>query len=675
MDVFKDALLLFIIPFIKKNGSDVDPDDIVRLIKLPPDSSYGDYSVTSYYLAKYGFKGSPEHIALEFLNYAQINFARLRDFFDKVDVKGPYVNFFVHKEKFISFTVKNVLEDNDNYGKGYLDKSKRVVIDFSSPNIAKPFGVGHLRSTVIGMSLSNIYEFCGYDVLRVNYLGDFGTQFGKLITAFCRFSDIDFCEFEKDPIKVLYKLYVRIHTEAQKDSSIEEDARSRFKSLEEHILKSKRAIGQYLKELQDGSNFQQGKNEQSDIKITADNKDNFCGSNAGQYDIWRLFRVLSIKEFKRIYSLMGIKFDVYEGESQSAEFANEVVQILRRAGLATESEGAVIVPIKNMKTPALIAKTDGASLYLSRDIVTALLRMAKYDYDKILYIVGSEQSLHFNQLRSIFDVLKEKKDMLNNNPVFQQYASSVSGKLVHVKFGRIIGMSTRKGNLVFLEDYIDEARLKALEKLKERDNPNGRAASNLACGGEENIFTPDENESTALKVGIGAVIFNDLKTRRNVDVKFSWDNVLSFEGQTGPYLQYTVSRINSLISKLIKEKVKGVDSEALSIFSDINNVNGHFNKGFLISEDDDDFNELFLIAKQIAIFKDNVEQALNLNEPSIISSYVLELAAIFNKYYQNYRLMGREVEYIKSRLYLLTAVKIVLTAALRLLCIPILERM
>lgn len=658
MDIFKDTLMLFIAPFIKeKNKSDIDSNDMEKLIKSPPDYSYGDYSVASYYLGRYGFKGNPEHIALEFLNYAQANFGQLKDFFSKVEIKGPYVNFFVHKEKFISLTIKDILKNKDNYGKGHIGKSKRVIVDFSSPNIAKPFGVGHLRSTVIGMSLANIYEFCGYDVLRVNYLGDFGTQFGKLITAFCRFNDIDFCEFEKDPIKVLYKLYVRIHAEAQKDDSIEEDARLRFKRLEENMLKSKRAIEGHLKDLQNGGKLSKGEDGQSDIKITAGNKDDFCGNDVGQYDIWRLFRALSIKEFKRIYSLMGIKFDVYEGESQSAEFANEAVKILREAGLAVESEGAVIVPIKNMKTPALIAKTDGASLYLSRDIVTALLRMAKYDCDKILYVVGSEQSLHFKQLFSIFDILKDRKDTLKSNPVFQQCASSVSGKLIHVKFGRIIGMSTRKGNLVFLEDYIDEARLKAMEKLKERTDSG--TGLNSTCDG-------DETESAALKIGIGAVIFNDLKTRRNVDVKFSWDNVLSFEGQTGPYLQYTVSRINSLVSRLIKEKAECANS-ALS--------DARFDKDFSISEEDDDFNELFLIAKQISIFKDNVEQALNLNEPSVVSSYVLELAAIFNKYYQNYRLMGRDIEYIKPRLYLLTAVKIVLTGALKLICIPILERM
>lgn len=689
MDIFKDTLILFVVSFIKeKNKMDIEPKEAEKLIKLPPDSSYGDYSVTSYYLTKYGFKGKAEDVASEFLNYAQVNFEQINGFFSKIEIKGPYVNFFVHKEKFISITVKNVLKHGSAYGKGHLNKPERVIIDFSSPNIAKPFGVGHLRSTVIGMSLANIYEFCGYDVLKINYLGDFGTQFGKLITAFCYYDDIDFHEFEKDPIKILYKLYVRIHKEAQEDSILEEDARLRFKRLEENILKTKRALEKYLENLQNGTNISRKEDNWSTINITAKNKNDFCRTEDGQYNIWSLFRGLSIEEFKRIYNIMGIRFDVYEGESQSAEFANEVVEILYKTGLAMESEGAIIIPLKDIKTPALIAKSDGTSLYLSRDIVTAVLRMAKYGYDKMIYVVGSEQSLHFNQLFNIFDILKDSKNRLNNNPIFQKYASSVSGKLVHVKFGRIIGMSTRKGNLVFLEDYIDEARLKAMEKLKERDDISNNANDVTSFNREQDekdIFTLDEKESTALKIGIGAVIFNDLKTRRDTNVNFNWDNVLSFEGQTGPYLQYTVSRINSLISRLIKKNgndIAGITRINDIMFNTITDIKGtgvgvgvSFDDEFSISERDSDFNEIYLIAKQISIFKDNIEGALNLNEPSIVSSYVLELASLFNKYYQNYRLIGRNSEYIKPRLYLLMAIKAVLTNALKLLCIPILERM
>lgn len=681
MDIFKDTLILLITSFIKEEKQlDIEPKEAGKLIKLPPDNSFGDYSVAAYYLAKHGFKDKPDDLAVEFLNYARFNFEKISDFFGDVEIKGPYINFFVLKEKFISIMIKNVLRHGDDYGREYIKETKRVVIDFSSPNIAKPFGVGHLRSTVIGMSLSNIYEFCGYDVLRINYLGDFGTQFGKLITAFCRFDDINFSEFEREPIKVLYKLYVRIHKEIQDNGVLEEDSKLRFKGLEDNMLKTKRDLKKQLEDLQNGENSSDKENIWLDIKLTPENKSYFCDSSAGQYDLWKLFRGLSVEEFKRIYDLMGIKFDAYEGESQSAEFANEVVELLHKGGLAVESEGALIIPLKDIKTPALIAKSDGTSLYLSRDIVTAVLRMAKYRYDKMIYVVGAEQSLHFNQLFGIFDMLKEEQNVFADNPVFQKNAVSVSGRLMHVKFGRIIGMSTRKGNLVFLEDYVEEAKIKAFEKLSERESLSNNCGTKEDFNnyGDENLEKTlkfDEKSAAALKIGIGAVIFNDLKTRRNMDVNFNWDNILSFEGQTGPYLQYTVSRINSLIAKLIKEKDSGLTDAILDYAKTNKKSAANLDKPFLIFKSDEDFNELFLLAKQISIFKSNITDALNLNEPSIISSYVLELAALFNKYYQNYRLMGNSSDYIEPRIWLLIAVRIVLINALKLICIPVLERM
>ena len=318
MDAFKENLISLITSFIReKNKQDIDREEAEKLIKTPPDASYGDYSAASYYLAKYGFKGNTGDVASEFLNYAQTNFEQIKDFFSKIEIKGPYVNFFVHKEKFIRVIVENVLKHDNDYGRSLPRKPEKVIIDFSSPNIAKPFGVGHLRSTVIGMSLANIYEFCGYNVLKINYLGDFGTQFGKLITAFCRYGDIDFHEFEKDPIKALYGLYVRIHKEAQTDLSLEEDARLNFKRLEENILKYRRALEKHLENLQNSANIQKKEDECPDIKITAENKSAFCGTGTGQYDIWRLFRSLSIEEFKRIYNLIGISLMFMKGNPKA----------------------------------------------------------------------------------------------------------------------------------------------------------------------------------------------------------------------------------------------------------------------------------------------------------------------------------------------------------------------
>ncbi len=690
MDIFKKNIAAFIGNIIKdKTKSAIPEEESEKLIKQPPDSSFGDYSLASYYLAKYGFKGKPEAIAAEIFAAASANFETakaLEDVFDKIEIKGAYVNFFVDKEKFIYSTLKEVAEKGEYYGRNIPDKPLKVVIDFSSPNIAKPFGVGHLRSTVIGMSLSNIYEFCGHKVVKINYLGDFGTQFGKLLTAFCRYGDINFNEFEKDPVKVLYKLYVRIHKEAERDESIEQEARERFKKLEELLIKNN-ALGledyiEYLESvhtgvktgiftaaLNKGATDIKGDMKDGPAKISQKNKSSFCAGD-GPYLLWQIIRNLSIEEFTRIYELMGIKFDDYEGEGESGLFSGEIVNLFFKSGLAVESEGAVIIPLNDVKTPALIAKSDGTSIYLSRDIVTAVLRMAKYNYDKTIYVVGSEQSLHFNQLSGIFRLLKDKIDKIKDNPNFKKYASIIDGKLVHVKFGRIIGMSTRKGNLVFLEDYIEEAGIKAKEKLAEGPKILNDAAD------------------AALKIGIGAVIFNDLKTRRTTDVNFNWDNVLSFEGQTGPYLQYTVSRINSLMSKLGDDTPEEkpfsgsayssscpASSSGLTDENALMPLESDSKRKFAVSKNDADFDDIFSIVKQISYFESAVREALEQDEPSAVSSYALELAAFFNKYYQNYRLIGNDSAYILPRFYMLSAVRTVLSSALKLLCIPVLDRM
>ena len=698
MDIFKKKLVSFIKSVIKeKKNVDISDEESEKLIKNPPDVSFGDYSLAAYYLPRYGFKGKPEDTAEEIFNFFEPDFAYIEELFDKIEIKGAYVNFFVNKEKFSSFVVRDVTDSGGDYGRGAPEKPLKVIIDFSSPNIAKPFGVGHLRSTVIGMSLSKIYDFCGHNAIKINYLGDFGTQFGKLITAFCRYGDIDFSEFEKDPVKILYGLYVRIHKDEQADATVEEEAKKRFKTLEDFISLNKRSFEEYLGGVNsvvnniNGKNIENGSVGEADdayvlgnMKLSGENKNFFCGTPEGQYNLWKLFRKLSIDEFKRIYESIGIEFDAYEGEAYSAEFSKDIKEILLESGIAEISEGAVIVNVKGVKAPALIAKSDGTSLYLSRDIVTAVSRMAKYNFDKMIYVVGSEQALHFSQLFGIFGKLKENIQKIEDNPNFKNYASIIDGRLVHVKFGRIIGMSTRKGNLVFLEDYIEEARLKAQEKLEERlkileDNLSAEindAAKKLTEGMEgikaakENVEkqsliherTESENKQiylTSLKVGIGAVIFNDLKTRRTTDVNFNWDNVLSFEGQTGPYLQYTVSRINSLLKRLSGNE-KDLKNAAQS---------------FSFSKSDTDFDDIFLIAKQIYGFKTALHSAVEQNEPSVLSSFALDLASHFNKYYQNYRLIGNAQEYIEPRFFMLSAVRTVLIRILNLLCVPVLERM
>ena len=673
MDIFKETLKTFIVNIIKEEKKiDVSKTQAEKLIKNPPDDSFGDYCFAAYYMQSYGFQGKPETAADALYNLCIGRFDEIADLFDKIEIKGAYVNFFVKREKFVSEIVKEVIDFGSDYGRGVPEKPLTVVMDFSSPNIAKPFGVGHLRSTAIGMSLSKIYEFYGHKVIKINYLGDFGTQFGKLITAFCRYGDINFYEFEKDPVKVLYELYVRIHKDEQTDLTVEEEAKNRFKTLEDFMSVNKRSFEEYLGTI-NGEGNTTTKNIDSGLAAEADtssvsenlmlseeNKNFFCGTAEGQYNLWKIFRKLSIEEFKRIYQSIGIEFDSYEGEAESAEFSKDIKEILLESGIAEISEGAVIVNVKGVKAPALIAKSDGTSLYLSRDIVTAVSRMAKYNFDKMIYVVGSEQALHFSQLFGIFGILKEDAEKIKDGKNFKYFASMIDGRLVHVKFGRIIGMSTRKGNLVFLEDYIEEARLKAQEKLEERlkileDNFN-------LIHERKNERTESENKQiylTSLKVGIGAVIFNDLKTRRTTDVNFNWDNVLSFDGQTGPYLQYTVSRINSLLKRLNGNETYLKNTA----------------QSFSFSKNDADFDDIFLIAKQIYGMKTAVHSAVEQNEPSVLSSFALDIASYFNKYYQNHRLIGRDYDYVKLRIAMLISVKTVLVSILNLLCIPILEKM
>ena len=704
MDIFKETLKTFIVNIIEAEKKiDVSKPQAEKLIKNPPDDSFGDYCFAAYYMQNYGFQGKPETAAVDLYNLCSGRFSEIAGLFDRIEIKGAYVNFFVKREIFVSEVFKEAVDSGFDYGRDVQEKPLTVVIDFSSPNIAKPFGVGHLRSTVIGMSLSKIYEFCGHKVIKINYLGDFGTQFGKLIAAFCRYGDINFSEFEKDPVKVLYELYVRIHKDEQTDLTVEEEAKNRFKTLEDFMSVNKRSFEEYLgainglddtmtKNIDSGLAAEtDAANASENIMLSEENKNFFCGTAEGQYNLWKIFRKLSIEEFKRIYQSIGIEFDSYEGEAESAEFSKDIKEILLESGIAEISEGAVIVNVKGIKAPALIAKSDGTSLYLSRDIVTAVSRMAKYNFDKMIYVVGSEQALHFSQLFGIFGILKEDAEKIKDGKNFKYFASMIDGRLVHVKFGRIIGMSTRKGNLVFLEDYIEEARLKAQEKLEERLKileDNLRAEINDAFkkltegmegmegiraatknGEKQSLINERKKERTetekkqiyltSLKVGIGAVIFNDLKTRRTTDVNFNWDNVLSFEGQTGPYLQYTVSRINSLLNRL---DVHGTDLKNTA-------------QSFSFSKNDADFDDIFLIVKQIYGLKTAVHSAVEQNEPSVLSSFALDLASYFNKYYQNHRLIGKNYDYVKPRIAMLFSVKTVLVSILNLLCIPVLEKM
>jgi len=543
-------------------------EQLTVLVEVPPDAKMGDFAFPCFQLAK-AEKKNPKQLAEDISKAISCDTKLV----ERVAATGPYVNFFLNRTAFMAQILKTVADNAGQYGHSKLGQGKTVIVEYSSPNIAKPFGVGHLRTTVIGASLTRIYSALGYKVVGINYLGDWGTQFGKLMEAYSRWGDD--AELAKHPIQHLYNLYVRFHKEVETDPTLEDKGRAWFQKLE--------------------------------------------SGDAAAVSQWTRFREESIREFERMYAELGIHFDVYEGESDYPKAADAAVSDLVTRGVAIESEGAIVVPLGDDMPPALLRKQDGTTLYLSRDLAAIDARKKKYHFDKILYVVGSEQILHFKQLKALLE--KEQP----------AWAATVE----HIPFGRIQGISTRKGTLVFLEDLLSETQERALEKIRE--------AKVL----DVNV---DENE-VARKVGIGAIVFNDLRTRRVKDVEFSWDKVLSFEGETGPYLQYAYARIGRLMEKV---GVK-VDSK-----TDVTPLNQE---------------EAWAITRMLANYPNVIRNAAESNEPSFISTYLTDLASAFSSFYQNHRILGASPEFQKAAMLLVGNVRSVLHHGLTLLGVPPIERM
>ena len=488
---------------------------------------------------------------------------------------GPYLNIFVNKAYIVKEVVRYLFPGRSN-NLSATGKGKTVVIDFSSPNIAKPFGIGHLRSTVIGNSLYKIYAFLGYRVIGINHLGDWGTQFGKLITAFKKWGNEK--DLKDDPIKYLLKLYVRFHSEAVEQPKLDDEARNWFYSLE-------------------------------------NNDEEACR-------LWEKFRALSLKEFKNIYKRLGVEFDNYTGESFYSSMLEKTISDLKNAGITEESEGALVVKLDEDLPPALLKKSDEATLYMTRDIAAAVYRHDTFDFDLALYVVGNPQALHFKQL---FKVLGKM-------------GLGWSEDCHHVPFGHVrfeeSAMSTRKGNVIFLEDVLDKATALALSIIDEK-NPSLK-----------------NKKEVAEAVGIGAVIFNDLKNNRIKDITFEWKDVLNFNGETGPYLQYTHARVNSLLKKY-KDTYGPVMFANDLTFSD----------------------EGYPAAVLVNSFENIVLRASREFEPSIISRYLLELASEFNSYYNTHRVITDDKELSLSRALLVYCVKSVLKKGLELLGLKAIEEM
>ncbi len=539
---------------------DMELEAIVNLLEVPKNSSMGDLAFPAFSLAKV-LRKAPQAIASELVEKIQ------SDKFEKVQAIGPYINFFLNKQEISQAVLAEVIAEGKDYGQQELGQGKNITIDMSSPNIAKPFSIGHLRSTVIGDSLAKIFEKIGYKSVKINHLGDWGKQFGMLIVAYKKWGDEG--AVRATPINELLKLYVRINKEAESQPELDEEARDWFRKLE--------------------------------------------AGDQEAISLWQWFRDESLVEFNRLYDLLRVQFDSYNGEAFYNDKMDEVVTLLEDKDLLQESQGAQVVKLDKygIENPALIKKSDGATLYITRDLAAALYRKRTYDFAKSIYVVGNEQAAHFKQLKA---VLKE-----------MDY--DWSDDITHVPFGLVTKdgkkLSTRKGNVILLEPTIAEAIKRAGDQIeaKNPDLPN--------------------KEAVAQAVGVGAIKFYDLKTDRLNGYDFDLDAMVSFEGETGPYVQYAYARIQSILRKADFKADPAV--------------------GYYLDDA-----ESWEIIKLIQNFPAAIKRAADNFEPSIIAKFAISLAQAFNKYYAHNRILGQSPER-DSRLALSYTTALVLKEALRLL--------
>jgi len=530
---------------------------LYKVIEIPKDSTLGDLAFPCFILAKH-FKKAPHQIAQELG-------AKLKHpLFQKVEVVGPYINIHLNRSIIGKDLIHTILDEKIDYGSQTWGNKQTIVLDFSSPNIAKTFSMGHLRSTVIGNALANIARKCGFQTVSINHLGDWGTQFGKLITAYKLWGNER--KVKDNPIQELFILYKKFHEEAESDPSLEEHGRAAFKRLED--------------------------------------------GNKEALELWEWFKNVSLIEFKKIYRLLGITFDEYTGEAFYNHKMERIFDLLTKQQLLEQSDGADVVQLNEFGLPpCLIRKSDGASLYATRDLAAALYRQETYQFTKALYVVGHEQSIHFQQ---VFTVLKK-------------LGFDWSEGMTHVPFGLYLQngkkMSTRKGRVVLLEEVLKEVITMALKNIEEK-NP-----------------TLDNKEEVARHIGVGAIIFHDLKNHRMNNIEFSLEDMLTFEGETGPYVQYTYARACSLLRK------------------------GNYQSPRYTSLTD---HESWEVIKQLKSFPNKIASAFHQNDPSIIAKYVIDVAQAFNKYYGKVRILELN-EGLESRLALVESVTIVLKEGLRLL--------
>ena len=545
----------------------LDQETILNLLEQPKSSDLGDIAFPAFSLAKIERK-APQAIAADIAEKIDASH------FEKVVATGPYVNFFLDKSKISDQVIKSVIEAGADYGQQDEGHGGNITIDLSSPNIAKPFSVGHLRSTVIGDALSNIFRKMGYNTIKINHLGDWGKQFGLLMVAYKKWGSKE--AVEANPIDELLKLYVRINAEIENDPKLDEEGRLWFKKLED-----------------------------GDPEAT---------------ELWQWFRDESLVEFNRIYKLLGVEFDSLNGEAFYNDKMDEAVQILEEKGLLKESKGASIVELDDVNLPpAMIKKSDGATLYITRDIATAIYRARTYNFVKNIYAVGQEQSNHFRQLKA----------------VLKKMGFDWSDDMIHVDFGLVTKnrqkLSTRKGNIILLEPTLQEAISRAKAQIEEK-NPE-----------------LENKEEVAHAVGVGAVKFYDLKTDRRNGYDFDLEAMVSFEGETGPYVQYAYARIQSILRKA--------------------NFTPSTDATYSLSDP-----ESWEIIKLLQDFSRVVKRAAENYDPSLIAKYAINLAQAFNKYYAHTRILDESPER-DSRLALSYSTAVVLKEALRLLGVDAPEKM
>ena len=554
--------------------TNLDEKELATYIEIPPNSDLGDYAFPCFKLAK-ALRKAPPVIATEIKNNIEVD----EKIVEKIEIVGGYLNIYINKETLAQNVLNEIAEKKEKYGSSNIGQGKNVVIDYSAPNIAKPFHIGHLRSTVIGGALYKIYNFLGYNSVGINYLGDWGLQFGKVMAGYDMWKDE--YDFSKSEIQAILKIYVRFCQEEKEKPELTEKAR------------------EYFKRLEDG--------EEKEVET------------------WKWIRKISLENYQKTYNLLNSKFDSYNGESYYNDKMEPVVEELRNKGLLKESEGAQVVDLSEYDMPPCIIITSaGTTIYATRDLASLKDRINKYNFDKAIYVVGNEQRLHFKQ---VFKVLE-----LMGYPEYAARCEHVPFGLVVDKTGEKIG--SRKGNSVFLEDILKEA-IQKVEKIIDEKNPK-----------------LENKEDVARKVGVGAIIFNDLSNSRIKDEIFDWDMLLNFQGETGPYIQYIYVRTRSLLEKA-------------GYVPNLENINC----GKLQEK------EAIEALKLLYNFNETVQVAAEKNEPSIIARYLINVAQSFSTFYNEHKIITEDKAIQDARLALTYAVGTVLETGVKLLCMEMPEKM